>query len=303
MAQVEEGMVSVLVVSWNEAERLGRCLRAVRAFAPGAQVVVVDNGSSPALVPEADVVVRSEENLGYAGGANLGLGRCTGRYVLLLNNDAFLPSAEPVATLVAFLEAHPEVAAAQGRLQLPDGSPDACGEFLNRLGLLHHCGYRKPGWRVPSEPYPVFAGKGACLLVRRSALDTVGGLFRPGYFCYYEDIDLCHRLWLTGHEVWFVPTEAILHEEKASSRLLPQRVVWRRYLTNMLTSALELWGWRLWLTRGVPFLSALVVGGLLKGTLPRVRRAPMAFRRVRSESEMLRHITIEAHRRRMRLRS
>ncbi len=297
MLQSSRRKLSVLVVSWNQAERLERCLTAVREALPDAQVVVVDNGSSPALKPLADVLLRSEQNLGYAGGNNLGIEHCTGEFILLLNNDALLPSAQPIATLIAFLECHPRVAAAQATMVLPDGTLETCGEFLNWMGLLTHAYYKRPATYAPRQPYPIFAGKGACLLLRRSALDDVGGLFRPSYFCYYEDIDLCHRLWLAGHEVWFVPTETVLHEEKASSRLLPQRTVWRHYLTNMLTSAQELWGKRLWLTRGLPFLGALVVGGLLKGTRPQLRRDPIPFKRVRSDKELLAYVTPAAHRR------
>ncbi len=300
MRTKNQGKVSVLVVSWNEATRLERCLSAVRRFLPDAQVVVVDNGSEPPLAVDADEVVRSEVNLGYAGGNNLGLEACRGEYVLLLNNDAYLSSAEPVERLVTFMEAHPQVGAAQARLVLPDGSSDACGELLNGIGLLHHCGYKKVGWEVPQCPYPVFAGKGACLLVRRSAIERAGGLFKGSYFCYYEDIDFCHRLWLAGYEVWFVPTEPVLHEEKATSRMLPRRKVWRQYLTNMLSSAVELWGWRFWLTRGVPFLCAILAGGTLKGVVPRVRCERLPFQRVRSEKEILAHVTVRAHKRFMR---
>ncbi len=295
--------LSVLVVSWNQAERLGRCLASVREGLPGAQVVVVDNGSVPELVVDADVVVRCGVNVGYAGGNVLGVEHCTGEWVLLLNNDVVLPSGEPVMELVEFLRARPEVGAAQGRMVLPDGRLDACGELLNGIGLLHHCYYRCDVGRCPVVPYPVFSGKGAFLLVRRRAIAAAGGLFRAGYFCYYEDVDFCHRLWLAGYEVWFVPTVAVVHEERASSSLLPRRVVWGGYLSNMLTSAVELWGVRLWLSRGVFFLGALFVGGLLKGVFPRFRRERLVFCRRRSEGELLRWVTPGAHRRFLRGRS
>ncbi len=279
--------LSVLVVSWNQAERLGRCLEAVRRFLPGAQVVVVDNGSVPRLQVQADVVVRLEQNVGYAEGNNQGWAQCTGRYVLLLNNDAYLPSSEPLLTLLNFLEAHPEVSAAQAKMVLPDGRLDACGEMLNWNGLLRHRGYREVDCGQMATAVPVFAGKGACLLLRKAAVAKAGGLFRKAFFCYYEDIDLCHRLWLSGGEVWFVPTEAVLHEEKATSRLHPSRQVWRQYLTNMLTSALDLWDAHLWLTRGVPFLICLLGGSLLHGVLPRLHRHHVPFGRVRTSRDVL----------------
>lgn len=287
--------LSVLIVSWNQAERLAVCLGAVRRFLPEAQTVVVDNGSSPplALGGKGVETVRSEENLGYAGGNNLGFARCTGDFVLLLNNDAVLPSARPVEALVRFLGAHPNAAAAQAKLILPDGTLDACGEFLTPAGVLYHHGYRLPDGPHAARPFPVFAGKGACLLVRRAAVGDVGGvLFRPSFFCYYEDIDLCHRLWLAGHEVWFVPDEPVFHDEGSSARLHPPRTVWRRYLSNMLTSARDLWGPRAWLTMGPGFLLFLLAGAALKRVWPRCRREPLGFRRVRPEGELLPRVTV-----------
>ena len=284
---------SVLIVSWGRQELLDTCLAAVRRFLPEAQTVVVDNGSSPPLVvPEGVELVRAGRYLGFAGGTILGGGRCVGKYVLLLNNDAVLPSAGPVAELVGFLEAHPQVGAAQAKLRLPDGTLDACGEGLTPLGLLYHHGYRQPDGPHAARPYPVFATKAACALVRREAVDEAGGLFRPRFFCYYEDIDLCHRLWLAGWECWFVPTEPVAHAEGSTSRTLPARRVWRRYLSNMLCSAFDLWGWRLWLGRGLPFLAAVFLGGLARGTLPWPFRDPMPVRRRVAEGAFLARVTV-----------
>lgn len=287
--------LSILIVSWNQAERLAACLGAVRLFLPEAQVVVVDNGSSPPLSPADNSIeyVRSECNLGYAGGNNLGFARCTGDFVLLLNNDTLLPSAQPIMALLRFLHAHPRVAAAQAKLILPDGTLDTCGEFLTPAGMLYHHGYRLPDGPHAAVPYPVFAAKGACLLLRRAAVASVGGvLFRPEFFCYYEDIDLCHRLWLAGHEVWFVPTQPIPHDEGSSARLHPTRDVWRRYLSNMLTSAHDLWGFRAWLTMGPAFLLFILAGAILKRVCPYPSHSRISFPRHRSERDLLRRITV-----------
>lgn len=287
--------LSVLIVSWNQGERLATCLGAVRRFLPEAQTVVVDNGSFPSLprVEGVSVWVRSECNLGYAGGSNLGFSRCEGEFVLLLNNDAVLPSARPVEALLRFMRVHPRVAAAQAKLVLPDGTLDACGEFLTPAGVLYHHGYRLPDGPHAARPFPVFAGKGACLLLRRLAVGGVGNvLFRQGFFCYYEDIDFCHRLWLAGYEVWFVPDEPVFHDEGTSARLHASRDVWRHYLSNMLASALDLWGIRAWLTMGPGFLFFLLAGAACKGVWFRPSMSRIAFRRVRSERDLLRRVTV-----------
>lgn len=277
--------LSVLIVAWNQPGLTARCLDAVRRFLPGAEVVLVDNGSEP---PLETATLRSETNLGYAGGSNFGLTRCTKPFLLLLNTDAFLPSAQPVVTLRRFLDTHPAVAAAQATLQLADGTLDACGESFTPLGTLFHRFYREAPSPAAGCAAPVLAGKGACLLLRRAAIADAGGLFRPDFFCYYEEIDLCHRLWLAGHEVWFVPTEPVLHLEKRSSQALPSRRVWRQYLSNMLSSACTLWGPYLWFRLGAGFLTALLCASILKGVRPRVSRYPLPVIRRRSDRELLR---------------
>lgn len=278
--------LSVLIVAWNQHDLTARCLDAVHRFLPGAEITVVDNASDP---PMPQATVRSEANLGYAGGNNLGLARCTRPFILLLNTDAFLQSGAPIRTLLDFLRERPSVAAAQATLQLADGTLDACGESFTPFGTLWHRFYRQAPSPAAETAAPVLAGKGACLLLRRAALADVGGLlFRPDFFCYYEDIDLCHRLWLAGYEVWFVPTEPVLHFEKSSSKALSSRRVWKQYLSNMLSSACTLWGPYLRFRLGPGFLAALLLASLLKGVLPRCSRTPLPFIRRRSERDLLR---------------
>lgn len=284
-AQTPFSDLSVLIVAWNQPELTARSLEAVRRLLPGAETVLVDNGSAPPI-PQA--TCRSETNLGYAGGNNFGLARCTKPFLLLLNTDAILQSEQTVLTLLDFLAAHPQVAAVQATLQLADGTLDACGETFTPFGTLFHRFYREAPSEAFACPSPVLAGKGACLLLRRAALADAGGLFRDDFFCYYEDIDLCHRLWLAGHEVWFVPTEPVLHYEKSSSKRLPPRRVWRQYLSNMLSSACTLWGPYLWLRLGPGFLAALLCASLLKGVCPRISRHRLPVIRRRSDRELLR---------------
>lgn len=287
--------ISVLVVAWNQADLLSACLTAVHSAHPYAQVVVVDNGSSPPLTPHPNTVwIRSETNLGFAGGNNLGLPHCTGEYILLLNTDALLPSAAPLESLVDFLDKHPNVAVAQAKLVRSDGMLDTCGEFLTTCGVLYHHGYCQPDGPHAQAPFPIYAAKAACCLIRKTALDDIGGVFfRDEYFCYGEDLELCHRLWLAGHEVWFVPTQPVLHTEGASSQHLSNRIVWQHYLSNILTTARTLWSFKTWFHLGPGLLCLLIGGALLKGVLPRSKHIErICFTRKRTDKEMLKHTLV-----------
>lgn len=288
--------VSILIVSWNGADLLAKCIQSLsQAIAHGMQVVVVDNGSTPPLRPISGTTwIRSERNLGFAGGNNLGLPQCTGDYVLLLNNDTQLPDLSPIETLVTYLDEHPRVAIAQAKLIRPDGNLDTCGEFLTPLGVLYHHGYGLPDGPHAQKPFPVYAAKAACCLIRKTALADLGGiLFQAHYFCYGEDLELCHRLWLANWEVWFVPTAPVLHLECATSSKLAARVVWSHYLSNLLTTACHYWSPYLWFRLGGGLLLLLLAGILLKGVFPRPRTPLPPFIRRRSDRDFMTQVLVK----------
>ncbi|MBQ9693355.1 MAG: glycosyltransferase family 2 protein [Kiritimatiellae bacterium] len=287
--------VSILIVSWQRADLLAQCVQSLTATAAVcSEIVIVDNGSMPPLQPIPGTTwIRSEENRGFAGGNNLGLPHCSGEYILLLNNDTRLPDLSPIETLAAFLDNHPHVAIAQAKLSRPDGTLDTCGEFLTPWGVLYHHGYCQPDGAHTQSPFPIYAAKGACCLIRKSALSDVGHLlFREDYFCYGEDIELCHRLWLAGWEVWFVPTAPVAHLECATSSTLPSRTIWRHYLSNLLATACSYWSLRLWLLLGPGLLLFLCAGALLKGVLPLRRQPPPTFIRRRNAREFLKQTLV-----------
>jgi GT2 family glycosyltransferase len=239
--------VSILIVNFNGASYLRACLDSLRALTwPNRELVVVDNASSDqslevlADYPEA-AVVRSSVNLGFAGGNNLGLKHCSGEYILLLNNDTVTPPGllEPLCR--TFMD-KPQVGAVQGKMILPrfGNRLDVCGSFLTAIGLPYHYGYYKRDGPSYQKSYPVFSGKGACLLFRREIIARVGGfLFDEDFFCYYEEADFCHRVWLAGFEVWFVSGPATQHFMGATSGDSQSEFVLRHYLRNMAFSLLS----------------------------------------------------------------
>jgi len=228
------------------------------------EIVVVDNASSDDSLKvlgefTSVKVVRSDTNRGFAGGNNLGIQQCVGEFVLLLNNDTIVPP-DFLDPLCHYLEAHPKVGAVQGKMVLPRhaNTLDVCGSFITAFGLPYHYGYYKQDGPKYQRSYPVFSGKGACLMFQRELLAKVGGfLFDEDFFCYYEESDFCHRLWLAGYEVHFVPGPPVKHY-MGSTAGGPQEVfVLRHYLRNMAFS----------LASNLSFLSRLQILPLFFGTI------------------------------------
>ncbi len=237
-------LVSILVVNFNGAKWLPACLDSLASVSyPNREVIVVDNAStdnSLAVLSAYPSVktIRSGRNLGFAGGNNLALQHASGDYILLLNNDTVVPP-DFLQPLVQHLQSHSEAGAVQGKMILPrfDNRLDVCGSFITALGLPYHYGYYKLDGPAYQRSFSVFSGKGACLMFRRDLVPAVGGfLFDEEFFCYYEESDFCHRVWLAGFEVHFVPGPPVAHFMGATAGGSQSAFVLSHYLPNMAFS-------------------------------------------------------------------
>ena len=229
--------LSIIIVSYNTRAHLRRCLRALPAGASGVQweAIVVDNASSdgsPVVVarefPDTTLIVNSD-NVGFARACNRGARAARGESILFLNSDAEARPAS-LAALVGCLREQRRAGAVGPQLRHPDGGrPRSCFRFpsLTRPHLNFGFLRRLVGERF-SLTYPVDDPRlgqggpvdwlsGACLLVRRDALDAVGP-FDERYFMYFEDTDLCRRLWKAGWEVVFWPGVEVVHVGGVSAR-------------------------------------------------------------------------------------
>ncbi|HEX6680462.1 MAG TPA: glycosyltransferase family 2 protein, partial [Gaiellaceae bacterium] len=231
--------VSVVVVTFNSAQWIERCLESVRSY----ETIVVDHGSEDETLeivrrrfPDARVI--EEENRGMGGGNNTGMRLASARYFLLLNSDAWAVG-DAVEQLTAFVDQHPEAAVVGPRLLNPDGSLQRSARafptlwrlateylFLRKLaprsrllngfyeGDFDHDEAREVDWLF-----------GACLLVRRDAADEVG-LFDEDFFMFSEETDWCFRFRQAGWSVWFFPGAEFVHVGGAShgGRLFAENV-------------------------------------------------------------------------------
>jgi N-acetylglucosaminyl-diphospho-decaprenol L-rhamnosyltransferase len=227
-----DAIVDVVVVAYNSSETLRDCV-APLAAAEWANVIVVDNDStdgSPDVVAGLPVrVIESGRNGGFAFGVNIGVAAGTAPWVLLLNPDAQLT---PIAleTLMRAGEADPAIAVCGPRLENADGTLAWSQRRFTRLrstwaqAFFAHRLWPKAGWtdevvrdlaayESPGSPEWL---SGACMLVRRTALEGIGGL-DEGFFLYCEDMDLCLRLRAAGHDVRYVPAATARHVGGASS--------------------------------------------------------------------------------------
>jgi GT2 family glycosyltransferase len=217
----ESPRLTIVVLSYNRPALLERALQSIsRQTFENPDVLVIDNPS-----PESDrireVVSRFPEvrlisntwNSGFTGGMNQGLAEATGEYIYLTEDDIEL-DRDCVATLVSYLERHPDVALA-GPVMWNLGTPTircAGGRFT--LGSIYQMRLDGVGQRAlaNAEPFETMYLPGAMIAARTSVLRELGG-FHPDFFMYGEDVELCARTLKTGMKIVIVPAAQVHHHE------------------------------------------------------------------------------------------
>lgn len=218
--------LSVIIVNWNTEELLRDCLRSVYGTIEGMdfEVIVVDNASSDGSVAMLKVEfpqvrrIENYENRGFAAANNQAFRVMSGRYALLLNSDAVLTGGA-ARELYAFMEEHPEAVMACGQLLNADGSKqNSIARFPTIPSLLLNMPLLEtlfPG-RYPSKrrnyshPIEVDSCIGACMIVRKSAIDGVGG-FDERYFFFFEETDWARSMKQAGGKIYHVPAARVYH--------------------------------------------------------------------------------------------
>ena len=238
-------MLSIVIISWNTRDLLAACLTSLRTYPPDGdhELVVVDNASrddSTAMVrrdfPHVHLL-ENPTNVGFAAANNQALALCRGRYVLLLNSDVRIPPGG-LRYLVDWMARHPRAGAVAPRLVYPDGrpqrscrgfpDPDAVISEMLRLSRLfprsRRFGKYRMTWCEHDDARAVDQPMASAFLIRAEALRQVG-LFDEQFPMYFNDVDLCRRLWDAGWEIWFTPAVSVAHHHGASTRLARRSMI------------------------------------------------------------------------------
>ena len=263
--------LSIIIVSWNVRELLRGCLASLTTDdrrlttaesssvvrrPSSVEIIVIDNASSDgsaamvaAEFPQVRLIANAD-NRGFTGGNNQGIAVAQGRYVFFLNPDTVV-MGDALATMVAYMEAHPDVGVIGPQLRYGDGSLQSS---RRRFPTFRSALFESTplAWHWPDNPWARryrmedqgsgirsqgtgdrgqdevgadslgLAGEevdwlvGAALLTRRNVLDQVG-VFDEGYFMYSEELDWCRRVKTAGWRVVYLPSAQIIHYEGKSS--------------------------------------------------------------------------------------
>jgi GT2 family glycosyltransferase len=241
----------LIIVNYNACECIVACV--LSAVNQVDEVIVVDNASSDDSLAQLEAVflgdrklkiVRNRENVGFAAGCNIGAEHSSGSYLFFLNPDCVL-TPDSAKHLVRVLEDYPAIGMVGGLLVNPDGTEQAGGRraiptpwrsFVRAFGLSRFADrwprlffdfhlHKQP---LPTHPIEVEAISGACMLVRRAAMQDVGH-WDEGYFLHCEDLDLSMTLRGKGWKIMFVPDARIVHDKGGCSRSRPIFIEWHKH--------------------------------------------------------------------------
>ena len=242
--------LSIIIVNWNTRDLLQKCLSSIYTYPPPEEfeIWVVDNASTDGssgmiktVFPGVNLI-ENQTNTGFAQANNQAIRQSQAEFILLLNPDTeVLPGA--LRTLVEAAKESPQIGALGPRILNPDRSlqtscypfPTLLREFwrLFHLDLLWPYGvYDMAQWQTHVNR-KVDVLLGACLLIRKTALDKVG-LLSEDYFMYTEEVDICYRIKQNKWDIYWIPKAEIIHYGGQSTRQVSRQMFLHLYQSKIL---------------------------------------------------------------------
>ena len=222
-------LVSIITINYNGLNLTSALLDTLPLDNPQLEVVVVDNASSnpkESLQLEQEYpqvkVIRSQQNLGFAGGNNLGVRHANGQFLFFLNNDTEFPSNgwEQLQRLICFLRQHPQVGVICPKIRFfwEDHPIQFAGYTpLSPITMRNRSiGFGEKDQGQYDTPHPTPYAHGAAMMVKRDALERAG-LMPECFFLYYEELDWSMMFRRAGYEIWYDPSLTIYHKESATT--------------------------------------------------------------------------------------
>ena len=217
--------VSIITINYNQVKVTCELLDSLRKLTyDNVEIIVIDNFSAedPTTIitrhyPEVKFI-RSEKNLGFAGGNNLGIKAATGKYLFFLNNDT---EADPgfLEPLVKLFESNPSAGAASSKILYHNSDniiQYAGSTCINPLtGRNKRVGFMEKDRGQHDTLRRTDLAHGAAMMVPRSVIEKAG-MMPEFFFLYYEEVDWCESIKRAGYDIYFVPDSKVYHKESMS---------------------------------------------------------------------------------------
>ena len=205
-----QNFVSIIIINYNGKKYLEKCLKFLETIEyENYEIILVDNNSTDDSVEfvknsyPSIIIIKLDNNYGFAEPNNIGAKNAKGNFLLFLNNDTEV-TPNFVTELVKAAKTDKQIAICQSLLLKPNGEIDSSGDFLDTLGRAYSSKIK------PKSIKEILSARGASMLVKREIFENLGG-FDKEYFASFEDVDLGWRCWIAGYKVIVVPSSIVYH--------------------------------------------------------------------------------------------
>lgn len=243
-------LISIIIINWNGEAYLKTCLPSIyKQSYKNIEVIVVDNASIDGSIkyikssfPQTKII-KNDKNYGFAEGNNIGYRTAKGKYILFLNNDTKVVDGF-LQELVKVVESDEEIGGAQSKILLMDDPSrlDSVGAYLTNTGFLYHYGLLKKDNKKYDKIINLYTAKGASMLFKKEVLEKIkinDEIYDSKYFLYFEETDMCHRVWLAGYRIVFAPKSIIYHKVGGSSTRIHNAFIQYHSFKNRINSYLK----------------------------------------------------------------
>lgn len=222
-----EKLLSIITVNYNGLKDTCELIESLPLDDESLEVIIVDNGSKQDEATELEkhyphaIIIRSDMNIGFAGGNNLGIQAAKGKYLFFVNNDTlFNLQTSDIRPLITRLESSDKIGMVCPKIRFSWGSQliQYTGYTpLSHITLRNHpigCGEEDHGQY--DTPHPTPYAHGAAMMVKREVIEKAG-MMPECYFLYYEELDWSLMIRRTGYEIWYEPACTIFHKESQTT--------------------------------------------------------------------------------------
>ena len=219
-----ECKLSIITINYNGLQDTCELIDSI-PFNDDLEVIVVDNASKKneasyifEKYPQVKVI-RSQQNLGFAGGNNLGIKASKGKYILLINNDTYFKEYN-IDALIKRLEASDRIGMLCPKLRFSWGNNSIQYAGYTALSSItvrnQSIGFGEEDHGQYDTAHPTPYAHGAAMLIKREALEKVG-LMPECFFLYYEELDWSMMFTRAGLEIWYDPACTVYHKESQAT--------------------------------------------------------------------------------------